>query len=52
MGVTIYLGVMLGKWIDGKISLEKRYFTILFTLISMLIAIYSVIAQLKRFNEK
>ncbi len=52
MGITIYLGVMLGKWIDGKMSLEKRYFTILFTFIAMLISIYSVVAQLKRFNEK
>ena len=52
MGITIYLGVMLGKWLDGKMSSDKRYFTILFTLIAMIVSIYSVIAQLKKINEK
>lgn len=52
MGLIIYLGVYLGKWIDGKMAYQKRYFTILFTFMAMVIAIYAVIAQLKKFNER
>ena len=51
MGVTIYLGVILGKWLDSKFLLEKKYFTILFTLISLIISIYSVLAQIKKFDD-
>ena len=52
MGLIIYLGVNLGKWIDDKMAYQKRYFTILFTFMAMVIAIYAVIAQLKKFNER
>lgn len=51
MGLTIYLGVLLGKWLDSKIASEKKYFTILFTLVSLLISIYSVVKQLKNFDD-
>ena len=51
MGLTIYLGVLFGKWLDSKIASEKKYFTILFTLVSLLISIYSVVKQLKNFDE-
>ena len=52
MGLIIYLGVYFGNWVDGKMAFQKRYFTILFTFLAMIIAIYAVIAQLKKFNEK
>ncbi|MDP3313183.1 AtpZ/AtpI family protein [Lutibacter sp.] len=52
MGITIYLGTFFGKWLDGYYETTNRIFTIILTLISLLIAIWSVLLQLKRINNK
>ena len=52
MGVTIYLGVILGKWLDQKMANEKKYFTILFTFLALVVSIYNIIIQLKKLDEK
>ncbi|WP_372744937.1 AtpZ/AtpI family protein [Lutibacter sp.] len=52
MGLTIYLGVYFGKKLDIHYQNTNKLFTIILTLVSLVIAIYSVIAQLKSINDK
>jgi membrane protein DedA with SNARE-associated domain len=52
MGITIYLGAYFGKKLDAYFMTEKKTFTIILTLVAMLISLWSVLAQLKKINEK
>lgn len=52
MGITIYLGVYFGKWLDGYFETSNKTYTIILTLISLFAAIWSVLAQLKNINDK
>ncbi|MFV0566175.1 MAG: AtpZ/AtpI family protein [Flavobacteriaceae bacterium] len=51
MGVTIYLFVVLGKWLDGKYAPESKLFLIIATLLGVGISLYVVLKQLKKFNN-
>ncbi|MBT8317664.1 MAG: AtpZ/AtpI family protein [Lutibacter sp.] len=52
MGITIYLGVYFGKWLDAYFETSNKTYTIILTLFSLLVAIWSVLAQLKNINDK
>lgn len=52
MGITIYLGVFVGKKIDAHYGNSSKLFTIIGTLLALLLSIYSLINQLKRINDK
>ena len=52
MGVTVFLGAYLGKYLDMKYPYSKKWFTILFTLLSIGISIYFLLRQLKKINEQ
>ena len=51
IGITIYLGAYLGKYLDQKYLTEKPLFTILFVLLALFISLYSVVQQLNRINN-
>lgn len=51
MGVTIFLGSQLGKWLDEKYPSDKNWFTILFVLASVGISLFLLIRQLKSLND-
>ena len=51
MGITIYLGAYFGKKLDTHFQTDKTY-TLILTLLALLISIWSVLAQLKRINDK
>ena len=51
IGITIYLGAYLGKYLDQKYLTEKPLFTIIFVLLALFISLYSVIQQLNRINN-
>ena len=51
MGITIYLGAYLGKYLDQKYLTEKPLFTILSVLLALFISFYSVVQQLNRINN-
>ena len=51
MGVTIYLFVILGRWLDAKYNDGEKLFIIITTLLGMVVAIYAVLAQLKRLDK-
>jgi F0F1-type ATP synthase assembly protein I len=43
MGATIGLGIFLGKWLDGKMSMEKPIFLPIFAMLGVGVAMYLVI---------
>ncbi len=49
MGLTIYLGFLLGEWLDK--NLETSFLTTTITLIAIFIATYSLIKQANKINE-
>ena len=51
MGITIFLGANLGKFLDAKYQAEKAWFTIALTLFALLISLYSVLQTLTKLNN-
>lgn len=51
MGVTIWLGAQLGKWLDEKYPFEKNWFTIGCVLFAVGISLYNLITQVNRLNK-
>ena len=51
MGVTIWLGAQLGKWLDEKYLADKNWFTIGITLFAVGISLYHLIAQVNKLNK-
>ncbi|MBJ59822.1 MAG: hypothetical protein CMP64_04500 [Flavobacteriales bacterium] len=51
MGITIFLGATLGKFLDAKYQTEKAWFTIALTLFALLISLYFVLQTLNKINN-
>jgi len=51
MGITIFLGASLGKYLDQKYHTTNAWFTLSLTLIALLVALYSVIKQVNKLND-
>lgn len=49
MGLTIYLGFLLGEWLDKK--LELTFLTTTVTLIAIFAATYGLIKQANKIND-
>lgn len=52
MGLTIYLGAQLGKYLDGQYPMGKNWFTIGFTLLAVAISLYNLLRQVNRINKE
>ena len=52
MGITIFLGAYLGKFLDGKFPSDKKWFTIIFTITFVAIALYVVLKQVNSLNNE
>lgn len=52
MGATIFLGAVLGKYLDERYPSSKKWFTIGCTLLAVVVALYMVLKQVNRLNEK
>ena len=48
MGVSIYLFVLLGKWLDTKYNDGEKLNIIIMTLLGVAISLYAVIKQVNR----
>ena len=48
MGATIYLFVLLGKWLDSKYNNDDKLFIIIATLLGVGISLYVVLKQVNR----
>lgn len=51
MGLTIFLGAYFGKWLDAKYPADKKWFTMIFTLLGVGISLYVLLKQLNKFNN-
>ncbi|GAA3565735.1 AtpZ/AtpI family protein [Snuella lapsa] len=51
MGVTIYLFVLLGKWLDATYNTGGKAFLIIFTLLGVGVSLYVVLKQLSRIQD-
>ncbi|MDB4251812.1 AtpZ/AtpI family protein [Flavobacteriaceae bacterium] len=51
MGATIYLFVMLGKWLDNTYNNGARAYVIVATLMGVGISLYLTLKQLNRINS-
>lgn len=51
MGLIIFLSVKAGNWVDAHYETEKKYFTVLATLLGVAISIWVILRQLKRLND-
>jgi len=49
MGVTIFLGNLLGAWLDSKF--DKTFLEIICTLLAVFVSMYSVIKQANQLNK-
>jgi|TARA_B100000787_G_scaffold167364_1_gene154012 membrane protein DedA with SNARE-associated domain len=49
MGLIIYLGFLLGEWLDTKF--ELTFLTETITLLAIFLAMYSLIKQANKINE-
>ena len=52
MGVTIFAGSYLGKWLDNKFPMDKKWFTIIFTILAVAISLTSVLRQVNKINKE
>lgn len=48
MGVTIYLFVLLGKWLDTTYNDGEKLYIIIMTLLGVGISLYAVLKQVNR----
>lgn len=49
MGLTIYLGNLLGKWLDSKY--DKTFWESVVTLLAVFVAMYQVISQVLKISK-
>ncbi|MCL7762180.1 AtpZ/AtpI family protein [Polaribacter sp. Z014] len=49
MGLTIYLGFLLGEWLDKKFA--ANFLTETVTLLAIFLAMYSLIKQANKIND-
>ncbi len=52
MGITIYAAAYFGKKIDAHYQFEKNYITLTLILFAFIGTLISLMAQLKKINEK
>ena len=51
MGITIYLSIRLGKWLDGKYSDDFKTYTLICTVLGFIISMYLLIKKLNKLNS-
>ena len=51
MGIVITCGVLFGLWLDGKFPNPYKTFTIIFSLLGVFAALYTVIKQVNDLNK-
>ena len=52
MGATIFLGAYLGRYLDQKYPMDKKWFTIGLTLLAVGVSLYNVLRQVNKMNEE
>ncbi len=51
MGVIIFAGAKIGKWLDSAYPMEKNWFTIILTIFSVILALIITVRQFNKLNN-
>jgi uncharacterized membrane protein YfcA len=51
MGVTIFLGAYFGRWLDEQYPSDKKWFTMIMTILAVVVSLYLVIKQVNKLNQ-
>ena len=51
MGLTIYLSIKLGKWLDIKFSGDFKTYTLICTVLGFIVSMYLLIKKLNKLNS-
>jgi uncharacterized membrane protein YfcA len=51
MGVTIFLGAYFGRWLDERYPSGKKWFTMIMTILAVVVSLYLVIKQVNKINR-
>ena len=51
IALIIFLSAYFGKWVDAQFVFEKKWFTLVATLLGVAISLYTVQKQLKNLNK-
>lgn len=51
MAATIFLGAFLGRYLDDKYPMEKKWWTIGLIIFAVAISLYNVLKQVNRLND-
>ncbi len=51
MGITMYLFIWLGKWLDTNYNEGEKMYVIIMTLLGVGVSLYAVVKQLNRLNS-
>ena len=51
MGLTIYLFVLLGKWLDMTYNQGQKLYIVITTLLGVAVSLDAVVKQLNRLNQ-
>lgn len=51
MGIIIALGVLFGLWLDGKFPNGYKAYTVIFSLLGVFAALYTVFKQVNDLNK-
>lgn len=51
MGITIYLFVLLGKWLDSNYNDGKNMYVAFTTIAGVGVSLYAIVKQLNRINS-
>jgi len=52
MGVTVFLGARLGKYLDERYPSNKNWFTISLTILAVVISFYLILKKVNKLNEE
>ncbi len=51
MGATIFAAAYFGKWLDEKYPSDRKWFTMLCSILGVIVSLYVVLKQLNKYNE-
>jgi F0F1-type ATP synthase assembly protein I len=52
MVATIFLGAFLGRYLDDKYPMEKKWWTIGLTIFAVGVALYNVLKKVNQMNDE
>jgi F0F1-type ATP synthase assembly protein I len=52
MGGTIFAGAYLGKWLDATYPMDKKWFTMILTILAVVLSLYTTLRLINKINDE